>query len=125
MVFSRNSQTEAEPIAEQMLRRPDRPTAIFAYSDYIALGVYRTARTLGLRIPDDLSVVGFNDIAPALDVTPTLSTTVQVPFLSLGAQAARMCFADNVLNRTDLHVTFASKLVLRDSTGPAPYMPER
>ena len=46
----------------ELLRLPDRPTAVFAGNDLQALGLYEAARELGLRIPDDLSVVGFDDL---------------------------------------------------------------
>ncbi|MBT1175960.1 LacI family DNA-binding transcriptional regulator [Bifidobacterium callimiconis] len=121
MVHCRNSQAESQPVIERLLSLPDgeRPTAIVAHSDYIALGAYRAARRLGLRIPDDLSVVGFGDIPSCLDVTPTL-TTVAAPFLTLGRQAARFCFDPQSANGTNLHATFASTPIVRESMGPVP-----
>ena len=121
IVHSRNSEAESQPIIEQLLSKPaaERPTAIVAHSDYIAIGAYRAARKLDLQIPDDLSVVGFGNIRSALDVTPTL-TTVSVPFLTLGRQAAKFCFDQQSRGIGNLHTTFASTPVLRDSIGPVP-----
>ncbi|MEV6249800.1 substrate-binding domain-containing protein [Streptomyces sp. NPDC051742] len=56
--------------ARELLSRPDRPTAVFTANDMQALGVYRAARELGLRIPDDLSVVGFDDVPTVAWVDP-------------------------------------------------------
>lgn len=71
------------PLAHQhaleLLALPDRPTAIFAYSDHQALGTYRAAAELGLRIPADVSVVGFDDLPFADWVTPRL-TTIRTPW---------------------------------------------
>jgi len=72
--------------AVAMLALPDPPTAIFAASDLMALGVVRAASEAGLRVPDDLSVVGFDDIQLAPHVTPPL-TTVRQDKAGLGAAA--------------------------------------
>jgi DNA-binding LacI/PurR family transcriptional regulator len=57
-----HGRVEARQVAAQMLAQPDRPTAIFAASDTQALGVLEAAREQGLRVPDDLSVLGYDDI---------------------------------------------------------------
>jgi LacI family transcriptional regulator/LacI family repressor for deo operon, udp, cdd, tsx, nupC, and nupG len=76
---------EARPLAEALLRREDRPTAIFAASDMQAVGVLRCARALGLRVPEDIAVIGFDDI----DVADILElTTVRQPLRESGARAA-------------------------------------
>lgn len=72
----------------ELLSQPDPPTAIFAASDQMALGVYEAARQRGLRIPDDLSVVGFDDLPEAGWASPPL-TTVRQPLSEMGALAAR------------------------------------
>jgi DNA-binding LacI/PurR family transcriptional regulator len=66
-----------EEAALALLSRPDRPTAIFAGNDNMAVGAYRAARHLGLRIPDDLSVIGFDDMDFAQVLDPPLSTVHQ------------------------------------------------
>lgn len=73
----------------ELLALPERPTAIVCGDDLQALGVYEAARRAGLRIPDDLSVVGFDDIDQAAWVAPPL-TTVRQRFAQMGATAARL-----------------------------------
>ncbi|MFJ8441327.1 LacI family DNA-binding transcriptional regulator [Kitasatospora griseola] len=70
--------------ARALLTRDDRPTAIFAGNDLQALGVYEAARELGLRVPQDLSVVGFDDLPPARWVGPPLTTVRQPLVLPAG-----------------------------------------
>lgn len=94
-----------------------RPTAVIAYSDFVALGVYRAARELGLSLPRDLSVIGFDDDPYAEDFTPSLSS-IHVPFESIGKYAARMAFAPRDSYADNPHVTLSSKLVIRDSVAP-------
>ena len=69
-----------------LLKRPNRPTAIFAGSDLQAMGVYEAARQLGLRIPEDLSVVGFDDVQTAAFLGPAL-TTVRQPLQDMARAA--------------------------------------
>jgi LacI family transcriptional regulator len=73
--------------ALELLRRENRPTAIFAGNDEMAIGVYTAARSLGLRIPEDLSVVGFDDAPMAARIFPGL-TTVRLPIRDMGHMAA-------------------------------------
>ncbi len=94
-----------------LLTLPDRPTAIFAGSDLQAFGVYEAARVLGLGVPGELSVVGFDDLPMARWAWPPL-TTVRQPLSEMGATAARL-----VLGRGgDRRVELATSLVVRDST---------
>ena len=65
----------------------ERPTAIFASNDEMAAGVYKVAYALGLKIPDDLSVVGYDDSPLALRLSPSL-TTVRLPIRDMGRRAA-------------------------------------
>jgi LacI family xylobiose transport system transcriptional regulator len=75
--------------AHALLTLPERPTAIFAGSDLQALGVYQAARELGLDIPHDLSVVGYDDLPIAQWVSPTL-TTVHQPLRQMAEMATRL-----------------------------------
>jgi LacI family transcriptional regulator, galactose operon repressor len=76
-----------------LLRRADRPTAIFCYSDTLAVGVYHAAQELGLRIPGDLSVVGFDNLELiATNLFPGL-TTVSLPHYDMGAWAVGQLLA--------------------------------
>jgi LacI family transcriptional regulator len=104
--------------AGALLDLPDRPTAIFASSDTMALGAYEAARQRGLRVPDDLSVVGFDDLPAARWSSPPLST-VRQPLAEMGALAARTALrlaqGETVENP---RVELATDLVVRDSTAP-------
>src|SRR5690606_37923204 len=102
--------------AASLLTLDERPTAIFAGSDLQALGVLETARTLGLRVPDDLSIVGYDDIPLANWVSPRL-TTVHQPLKEMGREAARLAIrlSQGPLASTP-RVDLATSLVVRDST---------
>jgi LacI family transcriptional regulator len=104
------------------LTTPDGPlTAIFAGSDQQALGVYEAARQRGLRIPQDLSVVGFDDLPVARWVPPPL-TTVRQPLAEMGRVAAEVLgdLIEGVPPRSS-RVELSTELIIRESTAP----PER
>lgn len=88
LVIARVSETQGGyEAALELLSRPERPTALFCYNDRMAMGAYRAAAELGLRIPDDLSVVGFdNQEIVASGLFPSL-TTVQLPHYEMGQWA--------------------------------------
>jgi LacI family transcriptional regulator len=74
-------------LAREVLSRPDRPTALFCYNDRMAMGAYRAATELGLDIPRDLSIVGFdNQELIAANLFPGL-TTVALPHYEMGVWA--------------------------------------
>jgi LacI family transcriptional regulator, galactose operon repressor len=100
--------------ARVMLNRPDRPTAIFATSDLHALGVYEAARLHGLRLPDDLSVVGFDDIPMAAWASPPL-TTMRQPLAEIASLAVRMLLDPHTADLSH-RMELATKLVVRGST---------
>nr|WP_153541832.1 LacI family DNA-binding transcriptional regulator [Streptomyces sp. RB17] len=103
--------------AMDLLQQRDRPTAIFAGSDLQALGVLEAARVLGLSVPEDLSVVGYDDVPPAQWSSPPL-TTVQQPLQRMAEEAARMLLQPADSKRTDLRIELATHLVVRQSTAP-------
>ena len=106
--------------AEQLLALPEPPTAIFAFNDMLAVGAVQTARRLGISVPEDLSVVGFDDTFEASILTPTL-TTVRQPLAEMGRMAVGQLVRLMQHRRIEaLHVELATKLVIRESTGPAP-----
>jgi DNA-binding LacI/PurR family transcriptional regulator len=72
----------------QMMEGPDRPTAIYCVSDMIAIHVYEMAAALGLRIPDDLAVAGFDDMKKVGEIDPPL-TTIHAPLKEMGQAAVR------------------------------------
>jgi LacI family transcriptional regulator len=102
----------------ELLDLPDRPTAIFAGNDQHALGVYEAARQRALRIPQDLSVVGFDDLPVARWLSPPL-TTVRQPLAEMGRAAAQMLgelIEDRPLGSR--RVELSTELIARESTGP-------
>ena len=80
---------EGERCASRLLATGDRPTAIVAGNDMLALGCYTALESAGLRCPDDVSVVGFNDM-PFIDRLSPPLTTVRIPHYDLGVQAAEL-----------------------------------
>jgi DNA-binding LacI/PurR family transcriptional regulator len=80
---------EAATATTDLLAQPDPPTAIFAASDDMALGVIERLRGLGRRLTDDVAVVGFDGIPLTRDIDPPL-TTIRVPFHELGRRAAEL-----------------------------------
>jgi LacI family xylobiose transport system transcriptional regulator len=101
-----------------LLDSPNRPTAIFASNDMEALGVYEAARRLGLSIPDDLSVVGFDDIAAASWMAPAL-TTVRQPIAQMAADAVDIVLrSPEEEARGDVRRELSTTLVVRESTSP-------
>lgn len=99
----------------------DRPTAVIAYNDIMALGALHAARAHRLRVPEDISVIGFDDIAMAAHANPPLTTVAQ-PKYRMGRLAMQL------LRRTiqgdpfpgEGYTLLESPLVVRESTGPAP-----
>lgn len=102
---------------EVLLARDRRPTAIFATNDDMALGVLTLAHRLGLRVPEDLSVVGFDDTPAGLTAWPPL-TTVRQPLEAMGRAVI-----DALVNSNMAAPEFLFELVQRDSSGPAPQLP--
>ena len=104
--------------AEQLLALPDPPTAIFGFNDNVAIGALHAARKRGLSVPDDLSVVGFDDTELAVIVTPQL-TSVRQPLAEMGRMGVSLLIRILEGQRVDaLRVELATKLVVRESTGP-------
>jgi LacI family transcriptional regulator len=102
---------------EQLLALPEPPDAIFAMSDLMAIATIQTLQRRGLRVPEDVAVVGFDDIRFARLVTPPL-TTVRQDVDTLGRLAAETLVAmihDRELEPPTL--TVATTLVVRESTG--------
>ncbi|MFE0790618.1 LacI family DNA-binding transcriptional regulator [Streptomyces mutabilis] len=105
--------------AMDLLDGPDRPTAVFAGSDLHALGVLEAARLEGLRVPADLSVVGYDDVPLAQWSSPPL-TTVHQPLRQMAEEATRMLFRPDGPGRTARRIELATHLVVRQSTAPRP-----
>jgi LacI family transcriptional regulator len=104
-----------------LLGKRERPTAIFCANDEMAAGLLQAARRASLRVPEDLSVVGFDDFQIATQVSPTL-TTVHSPIRSIGLLAAKKLFGAGDATSTGSSETagLLPSLVVRESSGPAP-----
>ncbi len=110
-------------VAELLFGLPDRPTAVLCYSDATAYGVVRAASRLGVSVPDDLSVVGFDDVPLASRMTPPL-TTVRQDGAAKGRAAAAMLVAAIARDRTGSDTPLEQRvlpveLVIRASTTAA------
>ncbi len=102
-----------------LLQGPERPTAILASNDILAAGALQAIHEAGLRCPDDISVVGFDDTLAGF-LAPLL-TSVRLPARRLGATAVRMVI-DEIEGKgaRDQHLALDAELVLRRSTAPVP-----
>jgi LacI family transcriptional regulator len=103
---------------KDILARPSPPTAVFLTNDLMAIGALRAAAELGVRVPDDLSIIGFDDIALAQYTSPAL-TTVGQPRQQMGRLAAQLLI-DRSTDKTRLRerVILGVSLVVRESTAP-------
>ena len=106
--------------AARLLDVPEPPTAICAGNDLLAMAALAAATGRGLRVPQDVSIVGYDDIAYARLLSPGL-TTVRQPAASMGAEAARLLLERIDRGRTEPRtIVIRPELVVRGSTGPAP-----
>lgn len=96
-----------------------RPTALICFNDLTALGAMSALRAAGLRVPEDVSVTGFDDIAMARHLTPRLTTAVS-PTTELGAQAWNLMRAELSGEKAESPPLIPADVVIRESTGPAP-----
>ncbi|MBB6249479.1 LacI family DNA-binding transcriptional regulator [Nitrospirillum iridis] len=110
----------------ELLTGPDRPTAIFASNDEMAAGIYRAAYRLGIAIPRDLTVVGFDDTPLSSRMCPALST-VRLPIHDMGRLAADRLIArinegdaGSAKSKTSQPLTVTPRLVVRESSAPPP-----
>lgn len=103
----------------ELLAGPGRPTAVFAGADVAAMGVFRAARELGLRIPEDVSLAGYNNTEVAA-LAPVQLTSVDQAGDLMGRTAARLLLQRLDGRTRSVTVTVAPSLVARRTTGPAP-----
>jgi len=106
-------------VAVDLLRSTVRPTAIFACNDNMALGVYAAAHQLGLRVPEDLSVIGFDDVVEAKLASPPL-TTVRQPIAEIGSAALRSLLDLRAGHPISRRLELATELVRRGSVTSPP-----
>ncbi|GAA1817608.1 LacI family DNA-binding transcriptional regulator [Agromyces neolithicus] len=114
------STVAAVPVMRALLDRSDRPTAVFCFSDQSAFAAYQVAASLGLEVPDDLSIVGFDDQQFIADALVPGLTTVRLPHYEMGVWAARRAIdrlQGKVDGPRDLYLT-PCPLVIRGSVSP-------
>ncbi len=109
------SRREASRLAHELLTLPDPPTAIFAYSDTQAFGVLRAAQNLDLKVPEQLSIIGYDDI----EISEFLHlTTIRQHLLESGQRGAELLLAEIAQPGLPQEVILPTDLVLRSTTAP-------
>jgi LacI family transcriptional regulator len=107
--------------ARQLLALPARPTALLVINDLLAIGALRAIRDFGLNVPQDVSVLGYDDIPLAKYLTPRLSSASK-DGEKMGREAARLLLARlQDPDRPRQEIRLPARLILRESTGPAPF----
>lgn len=109
------------PVVQQLLNRGQKFTALVAFNDMSAIGAIRALRDAGLRVPEDVSVIGFDDIQASAYMMPRL-TTIRQPLQHMGALAAKHLLQriSKGNGRGSQTILIAPELLVRESTGPAP-----
>ncbi len=117
-------QDAARTAALSLLESPRRPTAVFAANDLSAIGIIEVAREIGLEVPRDLSVIGFDDVLEASRMSPPL-TTIRQPMAEIGRKAVELLI-EILEGRQDvpLCVTLPHRLIIRQSVGEGPAIAE-
>ena len=107
--------------ALQLLKLPVRPTALLVINDLLAIGALRAASDLGLRVPADLSVVGYDDIPLAGYLAPRLTTSSK-DMVRVGREAVKLLLARiGDPERPHQRIDVQAQFIMRESTGPAPH----
>ena len=105
----------------QLLELPSRPTALLAINDFLAIGALRAIRDLNLNVPQDVSLVGYDDIPLAKYLVPRLSTASK-DGEKMGREAVRLLLARlQDPDRPRQRIRLPARLILRESTGPPPF----
>jgi DNA-binding LacI/PurR family transcriptional regulator len=103
-----------------ILPEAERPTALFCGSDRIAVGALETVHRLGLKVPGEVSIAGFDDVPQALRTEPPL-TTIRQPIVDLGKRATEILLGHiDDFTTSSTHVILPAELIVRQSTGSAP-----
>ncbi|GHO65190.1 LacI family transcriptional regulator [Ktedonobacter sp. SOSP1-52] len=109
------TQPQGYQYAQELLSLPERPTAIFASNDMMAFGVMEAARERGLRLPEDLSIVGFDDIPQASYVHPAL-TTIRQPLEEMGRSATHLLLKYIAHPNAEIErIELPTRLIIRES----------
>ncbi len=114
----RYEQASVREAALELLAGPQRPTAVFAANDISAIAVIAVAHELGLRVPEDISIVGFDDVPEATRTSPALST-VRQPMQRLGSEAARLLVGLMAGEQPETtHLRLPTRFIPRETTAP-------
>lgn len=106
--------------ALHLLQLPERPTAVLAINDLLAIGALRAANDLGLRVPEDLSVIGYDDIPLANFLVPRLTTSSK-DMVKVGREVTKMLLTRIAEpDRPHQRVEVQARFIVRESTAPAP-----
>lgn len=107
--------------ALRLLQLPTRPTALLAINDLLAIGALRAASDLGLRVPADLSLIGYDDIPMASYLTPRLTTSSK-DMVKVGREVVKLLLARiQDPDRPHQKIEVQARFIKRESTGPAPF----
>ena len=112
---------ESSTIIESLLDCPNRPTALVAWNDYLAVKIMNICRRHGIQIPDDLALVGFDDV-DFVDQLEIPLTTVNQPVYEIGYQAGKLLF-EKIVGRSSLsqRIILPTQLMIRESCGAKLY----
>lgn len=102
----------------EMAQGANPPTAVLCTTDVLAIGALLEASVLGIRVPEDLSITGFDDLELAAQLTPAL-TTIKMPAVEIGRRAADMLLAMMQNEQGQIHIELDAELILRRSTSAA------
>ena len=118
LVETQDSNPDSARVYEKFLLQKNRPTGIFAVNDWEALKVIQAAQRCGLRVPDDLAVVGFDDLPFAEHLNPSLTTLTQHR-VDMGVQAANLLInrIEGLLTGPTRHLELPTRLIVRESCG--------
>jgi len=107
----------ADAVVDQVLAVSPRPTAVICFNDVVALGQLRGLRRHGIAVPEQMSVIGYDDVQFAEQLSPAL-TTIRQPKYQLGRAAADLLLAENLPGHLHQEIRFTPELVVRASTAP-------
>jgi DNA-binding LacI/PurR family transcriptional regulator len=119
VLVARNDLGSGAEAFRTLMRSPDRPTAIVTATDQVAIGALHAAHAMGVHVPGDVSVIGFDDIPLAQYTAPPL-TSVHQPLSDMAELAVKMAIEES---SADTHSVFPTSLALRATAGPAPADP--
>jgi LacI family transcriptional regulator len=121
LVIGQPETTGGREAALGLLGQPDRPTALFCFSDRVAMGAYQAATALGLRIPEDVSIVGIDNLEIIADALWPGLTTVALPHYEMGSWAVHRIL-DDIENPGEpaVQTQLDCPLIERGSLGPPP-----